>query len=64
MFLNIQPDSSAAGAGTRKTDNDARAVGEFDVQALVGRHAAVEIGVGEVASGGDCAVFIFLLVFY
>lgn len=36
VFLNVQPNSSAGAASAGETDDDAGAVGEFDVEALVG----------------------------
>jgi hypothetical protein len=56
MLLDIQTNSCTRAACTRQTNDDARSVGEFDVETLVGGHAAVEVGVGEIASFSDRAV--------
>jgi hypothetical protein len=56
MFLDIQPNSCTRASCTRQTNNDARSVGEFDVETLVRGYAAVEVGVGEVTSFSDRAV--------
>ena len=56
VLLNVQPDRGSRATGSRQADDDAGAVGELDVEALVGRYAAVEIGIGEVACFFNCAI--------
>jgi hypothetical protein len=48
VLLDVQTDGGAAGTGAGETDDDAAAVVELDVDALVLADAAVEVGVGEV----------------
>lgn len=55
VLLNVQTDRGAAAASSRQTDDDAAAVVELDVQTLVLGHAAVQVGVGEVADVDDLA---------
>jgi hypothetical protein len=56
MLLDIQPNGCTRAACTRQTNDDARTVGEFDVEALVRGNAAIEVGVGEIASFSNRAV--------
>jgi hypothetical protein len=56
MLLDIQTNSCTRAACTRQTNDDARTVREFDVEALVRGYAAVKVGVGEIASFNNCAV--------
>lgn len=41
VLLDIQSDCRSRTASSGKTDDDARAVGELDVESLVGRDASV-----------------------
>ncbi len=56
VLLNVQTNGSARAARSRKTDNDARSIGELDIETLVRRNAAIEIGVREVTSIGNYTV--------
>jgi hypothetical protein len=55
VLLDVQTDGGAAGTGAGETDDDAAAVVELDVDALVLADAAVEVGVGEVVGLDDLA---------
>lgn len=55
VLLNVQTDRGTAAAGAGQTDDDTAAIIELSVQALVLGHAAVQVGVGEVAHIGDLA---------
>lgn len=55
VALNIQTDGCTTAASAGQTDDDAAAVVELGVQALVLGNAAVEIGVGEVAGVNNLA---------
>jgi hypothetical protein len=54
MHLDLQADGDAR---AREADHDARAIGELHEKALLGRHAAIEVGIGEVVCFCDCAVW-------
>jgi len=54
VLLNIQPDRRALRTGSGESDNEARAVGEGNVETLVLRDGVVDrVGVGEVSGLGD-----------
>ena len=57
MLLNVETDSGTSGTGAGKTDNDAGSVVELDVESLVGGDGAVEVGVLEVTSLGNSAIW-------
>jgi hypothetical protein len=57
VLLNIQTDRCTRAAGSGKTDNDSRPIGELDVEALVGGDAAVKISVLEIASFNDITIY-------
>ena len=50
VLLDVQADRGATAACTRQAGDDTAAIVELDIQTLVLGHAAVQIGVGEVAS--------------
>lgn len=54
VLLDIEADGGARRASARQTEDDARAVGELDVQALLGRDGAVDrVRVRKVGGGLD-----------
>lgn len=53
MFLDVESNSGAGRTSSRQSDNKSSAVGELDVQTLVGRDRAVEIGVFKVTGLGN-----------
>lgn len=55
VALNVQTDGGATAASAGQTDDNAGAVIELGVQALVLRDAAVEVSVGEVTGVNDLA---------
>ncbi len=58
MFLNIQSDGRTRAACPRETNDNAGAVGKFDIETLVGGHAAVEISIGEIAGRSNLTVYL------
>lgn len=55
IALDVQTDGGSAAAGTRQTNDNAAAIVELDVQALVLGDTAVEVSVGEVTGINDLA---------
>jgi hypothetical protein len=50
VLLNVETDGSTAGTGTGETDNNAAAIVELDVKALVLADTAIKVGVFKVTS--------------
>ena len=57
VLLDIQPDCSTRAPSSGKTDDNARSIGELNIEALVGRHTSIEIGVRKVTGVSYCTVY-------